>query len=77
MKRTFKQKLIRSLKFFYWMRKIENLEDELGLSFATTFNNTKRATMWYIATKDIDYAFYKVYNLWGVDSLTDSEKIGF
>ena len=75
--------MFKILKYLYYYSKIQMLQDKVGAMYFTDFNKTKRATLWYIAGKNkgyadaIDYAFFKVYHLWGYDKLTDSEKSGF
>ena len=74
---------MRKIKFLFYYLKILKLENKLMLDYFTNFNKTKRLTMWYFAGKNkgyigsIDYAFYKVYHLWGMDSLTEEDKKGF
>lgn len=65
------------IKYLYYRVKIQNLQDRIVSNFFTNFNKTHRATLYYMASKDLDYVFYKVYCLWGVDGLTDSEKASF
>lgn len=71
------------IKFLFWYIKISWLEDSLKQEYFTKFNKTKRTTLWYMACKNkkycdsIEYAFYKVYGFWGIDSLTEKQTKGF
>ncbi len=55
------------------------------MNFFTTFENSKRATLWYMAMRNggytkndsIDYAMFKAYHLWGVDGLNQDERDRF
>jgi len=75
--------MFKKIKYIYCYIKVSNLQDRIGSLFFTEFNKTKRTTLWYMAGKNkgyadaIDYAFFKVYHLWGIDGLTDAEKRGF
>ncbi len=76
-------KIKKMLLYWYWYTKLNDLEDKLSWMYVTKFNRTRRLTIWYMAAKNagasdaIDYAFYKTYGLWGIDSLTENEKKGF
>jgi len=64
--------------YWWYFYKIFLLENKLSQSFLeNNFNKTKRAVLWYMATKDIDYVMFKVYYIFGIDSLTEEEKKGF
>lgn len=75
MKRKFlKIPIVRSFTYRYYYQKIKELQDDIQWNYGTALNKTKRATLWYMATENIDHVFYKVYGLWGIDSLTEDEK---
>jgi hypothetical protein len=72
-----------NIEYLLNFKRMENLQDAIGLSFFTELNYTKRATLWYLAGKKMDkedaleYALYKVYGVWGIDSLTPHELKNF
>ena len=73
-------KILKYLKYIYWYSRIKHLENKIQVNYFTKFDKTKKATLYYIAGRrrgyldSLDYAFYKVYELWGTDSLSISEK---
>ncbi len=77
------RKLINGITYWWWYIRIDTLEKRISYSYLQEFHKTDRNTLWYIAAKRnkvsdaIDYSFWKVYDLWGMDSLTNDEKDGF
>lgn len=73
-------KILKKFEYLYWYSKIKHLEDKIQKDFFTKFDKTKKVTIYYIAGKrrgysdSLEYAFYKVYDLWGTDGLSASEK---
>jgi len=75
-------RLLRKVDYILNIIRMKNLEDAISISFLTPFDKTKRATLWYIACRKrysdpLEYAFYKVYGLWGMDGISESEKKEF
>lgn len=76
-------KILRNIKYLFWYSKIKILEENLQKDYFTKFDKTKKVTMYYIAGKkrgysdSLDYAFYKVYGLWGTDGISKEESKGF
>jgi len=62
---------------------MNNLEERISINFLTNMNKTKRAVLWYMAGKKLgysdalDYALFKVYHIWGIDGVTESERKSF
>ena len=70
--------IIKWFRYLYYFYRLSKFEDYLTYNcYYENFNNTKRLTLWYMASKDLDYSFYKVYYLWGIDNLTKEEKSKF
>jgi len=64
--------------YWWYFYKISLLENKLSQFFLeNNFDKTKKTVLWYIASKDIDYSMFKVYDIWGIDSLTEKEKKRF
>ena len=71
---------MRYIKFIYFYFKLKSFENKIKHNFLIEFNKTKRLTLYYLACLNsgyedcLDYAFYKTYDIWGVDSLSKREK---
>ena len=73
------------LKLFYaiwvWRTtiKVKRLERRISWLYECNFNKSKRVALWYVACiklgyeDALEYSFYKVYGLCGVDSLQEDE----
>lgn len=80
-------KINKIIKYYYWSFKFKSLINDINPNyFENDFENKNkihRLILWYMASKklkysdSIDYAFYKVFHLWGTDSLTNYEKRKF
>lgn len=69
--------LIKKLKYLYYRNKVNILHNKIKPYYDCTLNKEHKITLYYMASKDLDYAFYKVYNFWGMDGLTENEKNSF
>lgn len=73
------------LKLFYaiWVMitttKIKRLERRISWMYECNFDKSRRVALWYVVCRKLgyedalEYSFYKVYGLWGVDSLQEDE----
>lgn len=73
------------LKLFYaiWVlritTKVKRLERRISWNYEIQFDKSKRVALWYVTCRKLgyedalEYSFYKVYGLWGVDSLQEDE----
>ena len=73
------------LKLFYaiWVirttTKIKRLERRISWMYECNFDKSRRVALWYVVCRKLgyedalEYSFYKVYGLWGVDSLQEDE----
>lgn len=72
------------IKFIYFYFRFKSFEKKIKSNFSIEFNKTKRVTLYYLGCLNfggddcsedcLDYAFYKAYDLWGIDSLVKKEK---
>lgn len=73
------------LKLFYaiWVMrtttKIKRLERRISWMYECNFDKSRRVALWYVVCRKLgyedalEYSFYKVYGLCGVDSLQEDE----
>lgn len=64
---------MRVIRYWYYFNRFRKLENLIGYKFLFNFN-IKRLTLYYMITKDLDYSFYKVHDMIGVDALNRVEK---
>jgi hypothetical protein len=55
---------------------MEHLLDQMSPFYQNAFD-VHKLSLWYTASRDLDYAFYKCNHIWGMISLTDTDKKAF
>jgi len=70
------KKYKRSIVFFLNKRRMGHLLDQVA-PFYQNESDVHKLTLWYTASNDLDYAFHKCHDIWGIDSLSDTDKKAF
>lgn len=69
--------LFRKIIYLYWFTRIRSFEDTINNLYMLNLDKTKRFTLWYIVSKDIDYAFLKLMICGVAISYQKKKRVGF